>query len=191
MLSISVNTALFSLLGTTYGGDGRATFALPDLRGRVAIGIGQGKGTRRRNQHLIALSTLPKSSPRRVHAKRAAVRKRPADPGTKHFLVRLDSRRSALPGNYAQTQIRSLRTSGKLGRSGSIVRSTRSTGIQTQADFPGWKDGQSRVQGWRGHNHEGTNPYRREHRRYGYQRCDRRVEAVGEIPDPGRTRTRS
>ena len=37
-LSIAANTALFSLLGTTYGGDGRTTFALPDLRGRVSVG---------------------------------------------------------------------------------------------------------------------------------------------------------
>lgn len=39
LLSIATNQALFSLLGTTYGGDGRTTFALPDLRGRVAIGV--------------------------------------------------------------------------------------------------------------------------------------------------------
>ncbi|MBN7816488.1 phage tail protein [Algoriphagus pacificus] len=44
ILPISNNTALFSLLGTTYGGDGRTTFALPDLRGRVAVGIGNGPG---------------------------------------------------------------------------------------------------------------------------------------------------
>src|SRR6266446_4889645 len=44
ILPISQNTALFSLLGTTYGGDGITTFALPDLRGRSAIGIGQGPG---------------------------------------------------------------------------------------------------------------------------------------------------
>ena len=44
LLSISQNSALFSLLGTMYGGDGRTTFGLPDLRGRVAIGIGQGPG---------------------------------------------------------------------------------------------------------------------------------------------------
>jgi microcystin-dependent protein len=37
LLSISQNSALFSLLGTTYGGDGQTTFALPDLRGRVAV----------------------------------------------------------------------------------------------------------------------------------------------------------
>ncbi len=44
LLSISQNTALFSLLGTYYGGNGVSTFALPDLRGRVPIGQGQGAG---------------------------------------------------------------------------------------------------------------------------------------------------
>lgn len=44
LLPIQQYTALFSLLGTTYGGDGRTTFALPDLRGRVPIGAGQGPG---------------------------------------------------------------------------------------------------------------------------------------------------
>ncbi len=44
LLSISQNTALFSLLSTMYGGDGRTTFGLPDLRGRVALNMGQGPG---------------------------------------------------------------------------------------------------------------------------------------------------
>jgi microcystin-dependent protein len=44
LLPISQNTALFSLLGTTYGGDGRTTFALPDLRGRRIVHAGQGPG---------------------------------------------------------------------------------------------------------------------------------------------------
>ncbi|MEQ8910250.1 MAG: tail fiber protein [Vicingaceae bacterium] len=44
LLAISSNTALFSILGTTYGGDGRTTFALPDLRGRAAIHAGNGPG---------------------------------------------------------------------------------------------------------------------------------------------------
>jgi microcystin-dependent protein len=44
LLGIAENSALFSLLGTTYGGDGRTTFALPDMRGRSAIGQGQGPG---------------------------------------------------------------------------------------------------------------------------------------------------
>ena len=42
--SIAQNSALFSLLGTTYGGDGRTTFALPDLRGRTMLHQGQGPG---------------------------------------------------------------------------------------------------------------------------------------------------
>jgi microcystin-dependent protein len=44
LLPISQNTALFSLLGTFYGGDGKSTFALPNLQGSVPIGQGQGAG---------------------------------------------------------------------------------------------------------------------------------------------------
>jgi microcystin-dependent protein len=44
ILSIQQNTALFSLIGTFYGGDGRTTFGLPNLQGNVAIGVGQGPG---------------------------------------------------------------------------------------------------------------------------------------------------
>lgn len=44
LLSINDYPALFSLLGTTYGGDGRNTFGLPDLQGRIPIGYGQGPG---------------------------------------------------------------------------------------------------------------------------------------------------
>ena len=44
ILPISQNTALFSLIGTTFGGNGQTTFALPDLRGRVPNGAGQGPG---------------------------------------------------------------------------------------------------------------------------------------------------
>lgn len=44
LLSIAQNTALFSLLGTNYGGDGETTFGLPDLRGRAALQQGQGPG---------------------------------------------------------------------------------------------------------------------------------------------------
>lgn len=44
IMSISSNTALFSILGTTYGGNGQTTFALPDTRGRSVIGAGSGPG---------------------------------------------------------------------------------------------------------------------------------------------------
>jgi len=44
LLPISQNTALFSLLGTFYGGDGKSTFALPDMQGNAAVDQGQGQG---------------------------------------------------------------------------------------------------------------------------------------------------
>lgn len=44
IMAISSNTALFSLLGTTYGGNGQNTFGLPDLQGRVPVGAGSGPG---------------------------------------------------------------------------------------------------------------------------------------------------
>ncbi|MDT0642195.1 tail fiber protein [Zunongwangia sp. F363] len=67
LLPINDYTALFSLLGTKYGGDGRTTFGLPDLRGRVAIGSGYGPGlTDRRNgqrsgeeYHTLIASEMP------------------------------------------------------------------------------------------------------------------------------------
>ncbi|MCZ6640293.1 MAG: tail fiber protein [Gammaproteobacteria bacterium] len=49
LLAISQNNALFSLLGTIYGGDGRTTFGLPELRGRVPIHTGTGPGLSPRN----------------------------------------------------------------------------------------------------------------------------------------------
>ena len=62
LLAISQNDALFSLLGTTYGGDGMTTFALPDLRGRVPVHAGSGPGLSPRSlgnkggQETVALS---------------------------------------------------------------------------------------------------------------------------------------
>ena len=49
LLAIAQNSALFSLLGTIYGGDGRTTFALPDLRGRVPVHQGNGPGLSNRS----------------------------------------------------------------------------------------------------------------------------------------------
>jgi len=49
LLAISQNQSLFSLLGTTYGGDGRTTFGLPDLRGRAPMHAGQGSGLSNRS----------------------------------------------------------------------------------------------------------------------------------------------
>lgn len=70
LMSISQNTALFSLLGTTYGGDGISTFALPNLQGRVPVGAGQGLGLSPYNvgetggveSVALAINTMPQHS---------------------------------------------------------------------------------------------------------------------------------
>lgn len=65
LLPINQNQALFSLLGTTYGGDGRVNFALPDLRGRTPIHIGNGHtfGERGGEQaHTLTIAELPTHS---------------------------------------------------------------------------------------------------------------------------------
>ncbi len=49
-LSITENPALYSIIGTQFGGDGRTTFNLPDLRGRIVLGTGQSSGTSYRHQ---------------------------------------------------------------------------------------------------------------------------------------------
>jgi microcystin-dependent protein len=62
LLPINQNQALFSLLGTTYGGDGRVNFGLPDLRGRVPIHMGDGHvlGERAGEQaHTLLIAELP------------------------------------------------------------------------------------------------------------------------------------
>jgi len=62
LLPINQNQALFSLLGTTFGGDGRVNFALPDVRGRVPIHVGSGHtlGEKGGEQaHTISISELP------------------------------------------------------------------------------------------------------------------------------------
>jgi len=62
LLPINQNQALFSLLGTTFGGDGRVNFALPDLRGRAPIHVGSGHtlGERGGEQaHILSIAELP------------------------------------------------------------------------------------------------------------------------------------
>ena len=49
ILSISQNSALYSIIGITYGGDGRSTFALPNLQGRIPVNFGQGAGLSNRS----------------------------------------------------------------------------------------------------------------------------------------------
>jgi microcystin-dependent protein len=86
LLPLGQNTALFSLLGTTYGGDGKATFALPDLRGRAPMHPGQGPGLSLRIQGesggsdsvILEEDELPAHTHRVLAAEEDAVFKTPA-----------------------------------------------------------------------------------------------------------------
>lgn len=75
LLNVQNNTALFSLLGTQYGGDGKTTFAVPDMRGRTPVGAGQGVGLlnipqgQKRGQEAvsIAITLTPDNLPQHTH----------------------------------------------------------------------------------------------------------------------------
>lgn len=82
ILSIAQNTALFSLLGTTYGGNGQTTFALPNLSGRVPVGEGQGPGlsniTLGEAAGTETVTLLQSQMPMHVHATSTATSTQPA-----------------------------------------------------------------------------------------------------------------
>ncbi len=71
LMSIAENNALFALLGTTYGGDGISSFALPDLRGRAVVGFGQGPGLQNYTQGQVGgtetVGLLPTQIPSHSH----------------------------------------------------------------------------------------------------------------------------
>lgn len=92
LLPVSQNTALFSLIGTTYGGDGRTTTALPDLQGRAPMHPGRGPGlTSRRLGERGGVETVTLSEaemPNHTHAMQAVLR--PAeenDPNNRYYGV--------------------------------------------------------------------------------------------------------
>jgi microcystin-dependent protein len=85
LLPISQNTALFSLLGTTYGGDGKSTFALPNLQGRAPLQQGQGPGLSLRDLGEIGgaqtVTLITTEIPAHSHSIQAASAGGVADPG--------------------------------------------------------------------------------------------------------------
>ncbi len=85
LMAINQNTALFSLLGTTYGGDGIQTFGLPDLRGRTPIHAGNGPGLSPRTlgelSGVESVTLLPSQIPSHTHTLRAAATASTGTPG--------------------------------------------------------------------------------------------------------------
>jgi len=103
LLAVSQNDALFSLLGTIYGGDGRTTFGLPDLRGRIPIHAGTGPGLSQRRlgaksgaeSETLTVNQLPAHSHRLkasldVAAESSPQGRVPAQPGTFNMYQSID-----------------------------------------------------------------------------------------------------
>jgi microcystin-dependent protein len=86
LLAISQNTALFSLLGTYYGGDGKSTFGLPNMQGNVSIGFGNGPGLTPRNLGetggVANVTLLSGEMPRHTHTYMTDLGDAPADTQT-------------------------------------------------------------------------------------------------------------
>ncbi|MBK1670380.1 phage tail protein [Rhodovibrio sodomensis] len=114
LLPISQNTALFSILGTMYGGDGRSTFALPDMRGRAPIHHGRGPGLtpRTQGQRLgVADVTLTESQmPTHNHSVRVAPTQADQDAPSGHYLA--DAGKSGRGGRFDAVAMYSTSTSG-------------------------------------------------------------------------------
>ena len=103
IMSIAQNSALFSLLGTPYGGNGQTTFALPDLRGRVAISAGQGPGLQNYSLGEVAgsesITLISTQMPAHTHLVGASTGSAQATPD------------NAFPGSDTSTQIYDLAAS--------------------------------------------------------------------------------
>ncbi|HOW64817.1 MAG TPA: tail fiber protein [Candidatus Paceibacterota bacterium] len=101
LLPINQNQALFSLLGTTYGGDGRVNFALPDLRGRTPIHVGSGHTLGEwggEQAHTLSIAELP------THTHLAMAASAPATqtlPGNTNYLAKTTAGVSAYTGTMS------------------------------------------------------------------------------------------
>ena len=115
LLPINQNQALFALLGTTFGGDGRVNFALPDLRGRTPIHVGSGHSLGERGgeqAHTLSLAELPEH----VHAATATTTQ--ADAGSNSAApTRLPAQSNFSPLYGPPAQLQSMAPNG-IGNAG-------------------------------------------------------------------------
>src|SRR5665213_2292657 len=104
LLAISSNSALFSLVGTFYGGDGRSTFGLPNMQGNAALGMGNGAGLTPRvigeTEGEASVTLLTSQLPFHTHTANANIPGNSADPGNTTVWGNAGSQRPA-PNIYA------------------------------------------------------------------------------------------
>lgn len=102
LLSIAQNQALFSLVGTTYGGDGRVTFALPDLQGRAPMHWGNGQGLTPRSLGEVSgtenVTLLQAQMPAHTHTMTAATSRADDDDPSGNLLAQTRNDTYTAPG---------------------------------------------------------------------------------------------
>ncbi len=123
LMPISQNQALFSLLGTNFGGDGRTNFGLPDLRGRAPVGMGQGTGLSGISQgarHGTETATLLASNiPEHTHAFQASASSGESNaPRNNDYLATSVSGRDSGNNNYTSSNSNLVSLNG-IGNTGS------------------------------------------------------------------------
>jgi microcystin-dependent protein len=100
LISIAQNTALFALLGTTYGGNGQTTFALPDLRGRSIVHPGTGPGLPNVQQGeasgFVSATILTSNMPAHTHAVSVGVNTTPSEESNPTFKL------AASPNSFSE-----------------------------------------------------------------------------------------
>lgn len=103
LLPIAQNTALFSILGTTYGGDGRTTFALPNLQNAMPMGAGQGPGLSPvelgESLGSATVSLQPAQIPAHTHAVQTAVAADSTAPSSQSFVAPTGDNSAAFRAN--------------------------------------------------------------------------------------------
>lgn len=119
LMSIAQNTALFSLLGTTFGGNGQTTFAIPDLRGRVPMGMGNGPGLTPRTLGEVggteAVTLISTQIPAHTHALNAVSDAGDASAPSGNYLANT----GALDKEYKSTGTVVQMNAGSVGTAGS------------------------------------------------------------------------
>nr|WP_315198414.1 tail fiber protein [uncultured Aquabacterium sp.] len=109
LLPLSQNTALFAILGTAYGGDGRSTFALPNLMDAMPVGVGQGPGLEPvgwgQSGGVDSVTLQPAQMPPHSHAVNTAVAADSKSPGSERFLAPTGDASAAYRGPSKQAPL--------------------------------------------------------------------------------------